>query len=118
MGKNIWVKIFKNGPGKICGRQTSKNFTLSILQYPYTEAYLRPCQTSMVKLFAKIVNNQKPNIKPSLSLTNNLVIICLVIKKRGRFWLQVLNQRLRGVFRNLSNMHDIAILLKKLTQSS
>ena len=31
------MKVFKNGPGKICGRQSLKNFTWSILEYfdPY-----------------------------------------------------------------------------------
>ena len=28
-----WDKVFKNGPSKICGRQPSKNFTWSILEY-------------------------------------------------------------------------------------
>ena len=28
-----WVKVFKNGPSKIYGRQTLKNFTWSILEY-------------------------------------------------------------------------------------
>ena len=32
-GKDIWVKVFKNGPSKICGRQLLKNFTWSILEY-------------------------------------------------------------------------------------
>ena len=38
--KVFWVKVFKNGPSKICGRQPLKNFTLSILEYlnPF-EAY-------------------------------------------------------------------------------
>ena len=33
----ICVKVFKNGPSKICGRHPLKNFTLSILEYldPY-----------------------------------------------------------------------------------
>ena len=33
----MWVKVFKNGPSKICGRQSLKNFTWSILEYfdPY-----------------------------------------------------------------------------------
>ena len=32
--KNIkWVKVFKNGPSTICGRQPLKNFTWSILEY-------------------------------------------------------------------------------------
>ena len=30
---DIWVKVFKNGPGKTCGRQSLKNFTWSILEY-------------------------------------------------------------------------------------
>ena len=30
---SIWVKVFKNGPSKICGRQTLKNFNWSILEY-------------------------------------------------------------------------------------
>ena len=28
-----WVKVFKNGPSKICGRQTLINFIWSILEY-------------------------------------------------------------------------------------
>ena len=33
----IWVKVFKNAPSKVCGRQPLKNFTQSILEYldPY-----------------------------------------------------------------------------------
>ena len=30
---NIWDKVFKNGPTKICGRQSLKNFAWSILEY-------------------------------------------------------------------------------------
>ena len=29
----IWVKVFKNGPSKICGTQPLKNFTWSILEF-------------------------------------------------------------------------------------
>ena len=34
---DICVKVFKNGPSKICGRQPFKNVTWSILEYldPY-----------------------------------------------------------------------------------
>ena len=28
-----WVKVFKNGPSKICGRQPLNNFTWSFLEY-------------------------------------------------------------------------------------
>ena len=28
-----WIKVFKNGPSKICGRQSLKNFTWSIVEY-------------------------------------------------------------------------------------
>ena len=31
--KDICVKVFKNKPSKICGRQSLKNFTWSILEY-------------------------------------------------------------------------------------
>ena len=31
--KYIWVKVFKNRPSKIYGRQPLKNFTWSILEY-------------------------------------------------------------------------------------
>ena len=31
--RNKWVKVFKNGPSKICGRQPLQNFTWSILEY-------------------------------------------------------------------------------------
>ena len=30
---DIWDKVFKNGPSKICGRQPLKNVTWSILEY-------------------------------------------------------------------------------------
>ena len=35
--EGIWVKVFKNGPSKICGRQPLKNFTCFVLEYidPY-----------------------------------------------------------------------------------
>ena len=33
-GHYIRVKTFKNGPSKICGGQTLKNSTWSILEYP------------------------------------------------------------------------------------
>ena len=29
----IWVKVFKNGLSKICGRQPLKSFTWSVLEY-------------------------------------------------------------------------------------
>ena len=29
----LWDKVFKNGPSKICGRQPLKNFNWSILEY-------------------------------------------------------------------------------------
>ena len=28
-----WDKVFKNGPNEICGRQTLKSFTWTILEY-------------------------------------------------------------------------------------
>ena len=31
--EDIWDKLFKNGPSKICGRQPLKNFTWSIPEY-------------------------------------------------------------------------------------
>ena len=33
MTNKKWVKVFKNGPSKICGRQPLKKFTWSILEY-------------------------------------------------------------------------------------
>ena len=33
-------KVFKNGPSKICGRQPSKNFTWSILEYFVPNDYI------------------------------------------------------------------------------
>ena len=27
--RNIWVKVFKNGPSKICGRQPLKNLKIT-----------------------------------------------------------------------------------------
>ena len=33
MQRSIWVKIFKNGPSSICGRQPFKSFTWSTLEY-------------------------------------------------------------------------------------
>ena len=36
----IWDKVFKNGPSKICGRQSVKNFTWSILEYLISYIFL------------------------------------------------------------------------------
>ena len=36
----FWVKVFKNGPSKICERQPLKNFTWSILKYLDPFAFL------------------------------------------------------------------------------
>ena len=40
-GTFIWVKVFKNGPGEICGRQSLKNLLWSILEYfiPYENKF-------------------------------------------------------------------------------
>ena len=42
-----WDKVFKNGPSKICGRQSFKNFAWYILEYldQYDLAALTPYQT-------------------------------------------------------------------------
>ena len=32
--KVIWVKVFRDGPSKICGRQPLKKFTWAVLEYP------------------------------------------------------------------------------------
>ena len=31
--KYKWIKVFRNGPSKICGRQLLKNFVWSIFEY-------------------------------------------------------------------------------------
>ena len=43
---DIWVKVFKNGPSKIYGRQPLKNLTWSILEYldPMTLQYIQYIQ--------------------------------------------------------------------------
>ena len=37
------VKVFKNGTSKICGRQSLKNFTWSILEYLDPYIFVLPC---------------------------------------------------------------------------
>ena len=34
---DTWNKVFKNGPSKICGRQTLKNFAWSVLEYLFLD---------------------------------------------------------------------------------
>ena len=36
----VWVKVFKNGPGKICGRRSIKNLNWFIIEYfdPFSTA--------------------------------------------------------------------------------
>ena len=62
----IWAKVFKNGPSKFCGRQPSKNFAWSILQYfvPYVKHNL---------LYGKAVLNISRKI-----LGNNLCSLTLI----------------------------------------
>ena len=45
-----WVKVFKNGPSKICGRQPLKNFTWFIIEY------LDPKLAANVARFSKCVS--------------------------------------------------------------
>ena len=41
LDSQIWDKIFKNGPSKICGRQPLKNFTWLILLENFVAYILR-----------------------------------------------------------------------------
>ena len=62
----IWVKVFKNGPSKGCGRQSLKNYTWSILEYldPYNietyENYCFMCNFFIVFL-KKLLNHVQMN---------------------------------------------------------
>ena len=60
---NIWVKVFKNGPSKICGRRPLKILLGTILNsftHIYlAEAYSELKQAFKMGLFAKTVNRLK-----------------------------------------------------------
>ena len=47
--KHKWVKVFKNGPSKICGRQPLKDFTWSILEYLDPNATLESISKDEIK---------------------------------------------------------------------
>ena len=52
----LWDKVFKNGPSKICGRQPLKNFTWSILEYfvPDVPAYAVSGEAVVIALIASV----------------------------------------------------------------
>ena len=59
--RNMWHKVFNNGPSEICGRHPLKNFTLSILEY------FVPCLTK---------NNETFTLKrPDLTLTEGVPLL-------------------------------------------
>ena len=41
--KNIWDKVFKNGPSEICGRQPLKNLVMVCLNRPYHFKFFKGC---------------------------------------------------------------------------
>ena len=57
-GNMIWGKVFQNGPSKICGRQSLKNFTRSILEYfvPYI-LQVEPSPLKKVRKVKEIKNS-------------------------------------------------------------
>ena len=61
--RNIWDKVFKNGPSEICGRQPLNIFTWSILEYliPSVRGYV-------VKTFFMQQNILASNLKSLFSL--------------------------------------------------
>ena len=54
----IWVKVFKNGPSKICGREPSENFTWSILEY-FVANFILDClkKKKLEKCFDSLMAN-------------------------------------------------------------
>ena len=53
----IWVKAFKSGPSKVCGRQPLKNFTQSIIEYfaPYMDWHKEVASTT-IKLILTLLD--------------------------------------------------------------
>ena len=63
--RNKWIKIFKNEPSKICGRQPLKYLTWSILEYfvpneikKHQSIYIFQCHS-----YSKISHYWKPQLK-------------------------------------------------------
>ena len=67
--KDIRVKVFKDGPSKICGRQPLKNLTWSILEYfdPYKDIFAKDIN-DVFQMWLMVV---KPNITHLLNWVIN-----------------------------------------------
>ena len=85
---NIWDKVFKSGPSKICGRQPLKNLKgWSLLVTLVSNCSFTECwpeghsesrQTSKIEHFTKIVNDLKP-----------LNILTKIFRYYSGFWIRL-----------------------------
>ena len=121
----IWVKVFQNGPCKLCGKQPFKNFTWSILEYlePYIVYQLKNTSHFHVNILKNLHHTKatmktskkgKDSSSPFYLLINNkqhiMVIYFYIIA-----WLCSALQRRQQI---KSLLQFYAKLLSRLTSSS
>ena len=94
----IWVKVFKNGPIKICGRQPLKNFKSIFLKAAFHKFYwfILEYLDSFVQFIELIINAQIPNAMKDSELFNSSRSIQSSV---------VNIKRHKGYFFNLRNCH-------------
>ena len=63
---NIWVKVFKNGPSKICGRQSLKNLKRYALPKQTTEKFLKATFHKFTWSILECLDSFSHNIMSSL----------------------------------------------------
>ena len=68
---DIWNKVFKNGPSKICGRRSFKNFTWFILDYFVPFGIKKNDKTAM-------------QFKPYLKVNNEVIRPVKIIEYLGK----------------------------------
>ena len=75
---NMWVKEFKNWPGKICGRQPLKYLTCICLGRPYHFIFFKGCLPQIL-------------LGPSLNTLSHVLFICRITNYYGREFAQLWN---------------------------
>ena len=92
----LWDKVFKNGPSKICGRQPLKNFTWSILEYfvPDVPAYAVSGEAAVIALiasvqaFIKVADRRQAQFRSSKKFGKLMMkmILCETKTEYERLW--------------------------------
>ena len=108
----IWVKVFKNGPNKICGRQPLQNFTWSIPEYYEPYIVLKINQNHHSLHYLSVLGHQ---------IYYDLLLYFWFVRSQWSYWMskEPLNKKLTNSFRTMlssniiMNLHLLNVVAKK-----